>query len=203
MSSTDKEEVSAPTLAQRWIENQVVNGARLLTLLSVVGSLAGALLMFVLGVMRIVDAYRAWIPSIDRRETHVSSDAAAIISVIEALDRFLIAIVLLYFAYGVYALFIRRRPEPKTIPLTQRLRIESIGQLKQVVAEVILVVLFVLFLRVSLQIYADPDAALTWAQIATVGLLPLSIVLLAGALRLLELHPKPSRYETPAPAGDE
>lgn len=193
MPSDDDSNNGQNTPPRRSVELFVFNGARYLTLLSVIGSLAGAFLMFLLGVIRIIDAYRVLIPAFDSQQTYVGTDAAAIINVIEALDRFLIAIVLLYFAYGVYELFIRRRSDTPTVTLTSRLRVESIGQLKQVVAEVILVVLFVLFLRVALQVYGDPDAAMTWARIATVGLLPLSIVLLAAALRLVELHPKPLR----------
>lgn len=178
---------------RRVIERPLINGARYLTIFPVVGSLAGSLLMFILGVAKVIDAYRYWIPLWGASADFVSRDAAAIISVIEALDRFLIAIVLLYFANGVYTLFLARpNTGLKRTTVAQRLhRVESIGQLKQVVAEVILVILFVLFLRVALQVYASPERELSFAQIATVLALPVSTALLALALRLAELHPKP------------
>ena len=63
----------------------------------------------------------------------------------------------------------------------------------QVVAEVIIVILLVLFLRVALQAYTSPNLELGWQEIASLALLPVCIALLALALRLGELHPKPPR----------
>jgi hypothetical protein len=63
------------------------------------------------------------------------------------------------------------------------------------------VILFVLFLRFALQAFSGPAVvSLTWLQIATLMTLPISTLLLAIALRLVELHPKPTR---PPPASDE
>lgn len=75
----------------------------------------------------------------------------AVISVIEALDRFLIAIVLLYFSYGVYALFYTSRRERGDARVICMASLRQIGQLKQVVAELIVVILFVLFLRQAIE----------------------------------------------------
>ena len=133
---------------------------------------------------------------------------AAVIDVISGLDRFLIAIVLLYFAYGVYSLFIHPEEPEENLAIPAWLRVKQIGQLKQVVAEVIIVILFVLFLRIALQTYRDPGIHLTWLELAALALLPVSTVLLALALRLVELHPKPARppvdaEENAAPAPRE
>ena len=70
------------------------------------------------------------------------------------------------------------------------MQVQSICQLKQVVAEVILVILFVLFLRLSLQIYGSASLDLSCRQIASVMVLPVSTALLAFSLRLAQLHPK-------------
>jgi uncharacterized membrane protein YqhA len=110
----------------------------------------------------------------------------------------LIAIVLLYFAYGVYSLSIHPEQHESELALPAWLRVQQIGQLKQVVAEVIIVVLLVLFLRVALEAYQTPNASMSWLQIATLLLLPVCTMLLALALRLVELHPKPARQEKPA-----
>lgn len=174
------------------VERALVFGARYMAFIAVVGSLAGSLLMFLLGLSNVVQAYLSWWPSVTA-PNNMSASSVAVINVIEALDRFLIAIVLLYFANGVYVLFIRREPQPEDTPLAHWLRVNSIGQLKQVVAEVIIVVLFVLFLRIALEIYHQPDAEPTWQQIGFVLLLPTSTLMLAFALRLVELHPKPTR----------
>lgn len=160
--------------------------------------------MFVLGLLDIYAAFAVWVPSLDipRFDGKVAVPRAtrSMISVIEALDRFLIAIVLLYFGFGVYSLFIRPQVVEEKTELPSLLHVDQIGQLKQVVAEVIIVILFVLFLRNALQAFQSVDAELSWRQIGMLLVLPICTVLLAGALRLVELHPKPER---PAMSSEE
>ncbi|MGE3918916.1 MAG: YqhA family protein, partial [Hyphomicrobiaceae bacterium] len=121
---------------------------------------------------------------------------AAMITVIEALDRFLIGIVLLYFGFGIYSLFIRPESSDQDPALPSLLQVRQIGQLKQVVAEVIIVILFVLFLRNALEAFQSTAHEMTWRQIATFLVLPVSAALLGLSLRLVELHPKPHRPAT-------
>ncbi len=178
-------------------ERQLVLLSRLLTAAAVLGSLAGAVLMFVLGLSNIYEAYAVWLPWGGLPEdTKVIPSSAAIIKVIEALDRFLIAIVLLYFGYGVYSLFIRPETDEKDLALPSLLAVRQIGQLKQVVAEVIIVILFVLFLRNALEAFQGPRTSMAIDEIATLLVLPLCAALLGLALRLVELHPKPTRPTT-------
>jgi uncharacterized membrane protein YqhA len=174
----------------RRIERRVVVGSRFITLFAVFGSLAGSVLMFSLGLFNVYEAFRYGLEGVDEPGPFGTS---AVIRIIEGLDRFLIAIVLLYFAYGVYSLFIHPEESEEELALPRWLRVQQIGQLKQVVAEVIIVILFVLFLRVALQSFRDPNVALSWLQIATFALLPVCTALLALSLRLVELHPKPPR----------
>jgi uncharacterized membrane protein YqhA len=173
----------------RSYERSVIVGSRFLTLIAVFGSLVSSTLMFALGLYNVYLAFAAGLVSDGGSKFGVS----AMIFVIEALDRFLIAIVLLYFAYGVYSLFIHPEEAEEQLAIPAWLRIQQIGQLKQVVAEVIIVVLFVLFLRVSLETFGQAGAELTWMRLAMIALLPLSIFLLALSLRMVELHPKPER----------
>jgi uncharacterized membrane protein YqhA len=179
-------------LQLRTIERRIAVGSRFLTLPAVLGSLAGSLLMFALGLYNIYEAFRYGLSESASQE-HTPFGTGAVISVIEGLDRFLIAVVLLYFAYGVYSLFIHPEQAEEELALPAWLRVKQIGQLKQVVAEVIIVVLFVLFLRVALQTFRNPNVELTALQVATFVLLPISTALLAFALKFVELHPKPSR----------
>ena len=172
------------------IERRIVVGSRFLSVAAVIGSFAGSILMFLLGLYNIYRAYAEGLRLPENEDDRFG--AAAVISVIEGLDRFLIAIVLLYFAYGVYTLFLHPERSQQELALPAWLRVRQIGQLKQVVAEVIIVVLFVLFLRLSLQAFTSPSAEMGWQQIASLLILPISIFLLALALRLVELHPKPS-----------
>lgn len=182
-----------PRSDARRIERRIVVGSRFLTVPAVLGSLAGSVLMFAQGLYNIYLAYANWWSGSEPGEPAVRPGSASVISVIEGLDRFLIAIVLLYFAYGVYSLFIHPEEHETELALPAWLRIKQISQLKQVVAEVIIVVLFVLFLRVALEAYQAPNVSITWLQIATIMLLPICAALLALALKLVELHPKPPR----------
>ena len=180
----------------RQFERRIIVGSRFFTVLAVIGSLAGSLLMFFLGLYNIFEAF--WPGLTVHAEEPGQFGTSAVISVIEGLDRFLIGIVLLYFAYGVYSLFIHPEESERRLAIPEWLQVKQIGQLKQVVAEVIIVVLFVLFLRATLQAFSNPNVALTALEIASLALLPVSTVLLALALRLVELHPKPTRTEHPA-----
>lgn len=172
----------------RRIERRLIVGSRFLTVVAVLGSLAGSVLMFTLGIVNVYAAFRFGLR--EPAEGDSMYGTAAIISVIESLDRFLIAIVLLYFAYGVYTLFIHPEESEEALALPAWLRIGQIGQLKQVVTELIVVILFVLFLRQALQAFSGPDVSLTWNEIGTLAVLPVSSLLLAFALKLVELHPK-------------
>jgi uncharacterized membrane protein YqhA len=173
----------------RRLERRAIVGSRFLAAMAVVGSLAGSLLMFVIGLVSVVEAYVHWLPPHTPGE-EVRPTAAATLGVIEALDRFLIAIVLLYFSYGVYSLFIHPEQPEEELALPSWLRVGQIGQLKQVVAEVIIVILFVLFLRTTLHAFEQPRTVLSFEQIASLVVLPVCAALLAFALWLVQLHPK-------------
>ena len=172
------------------IERLVFATTRASTMIAILASWAGAILMFMLGV---VDTYQAVLAFLFEPNGHMVDlprGEAVVIHLISALDRFLIAVVLLYFGYGLYGLFIRPSHAPEDLGLPKWLHVDRIGELKQTVAEVIIVILFVLFLRVALETFHSDAPDLSLAGIARLLLLPVSIVLLAAALRLAELHPK-------------
>lgn len=105
----------------RQIERNIIVASRFFTVLAAIGALAGSLLMFVLGLFSIYRAYRPGAP-LDGMEPRDFS-MGAVINVIEALDRFLIGIVLLYFAYGVYSLFIHPGEPKERIAIPDWLRV--------------------------------------------------------------------------------
>lgn len=177
----------------REVERGLILLSRLLAGAAALGSLAGAVLMLCLGLADIVSAYTVWLPGQRPESPKVSPSIASMIMVIEALDRFLIAIVMLYFGYGIYSLFIRPESGERDPALPSLLRVREIGQLKQVVAEVIIVILFVLFLRNALEAFQTAQVTMGWQQLATFIVLPVSAALLGLALWLVELHPKPTR----------
>lgn len=186
----------------RW-ESRVLSGSRYFTLIAVAASLAGALLMFFMGAMNTFEAFSQQFLAQQVMPGGMADDLpdeeATVISLMVALDRFMIGVVLLYFAYGVYSLFVRPRQSSSELGLPEWLHVTQIGQLKQTLAEVIIVVLFVLFLRVALQTFQEE--AISWQGVGRFLLLPVSIALLAAALRLVELHPKP-RHDSAPPSAD-
>ena len=178
--------------AERW----VFRVTRLSTMIAVLASWVGASLMFVLGVVHTYESFAAFfqIGEIARTpDSDLPPGDASVVHLIGALDRFLIAVVLLYFGYGLYGLFVRPDRSPRELGLPDWLHVDSIGELKQTLAEVIIVILFVLFLREALETFHADGLSLSLNVIVEFLLLPVSILLLAAALRLAELHPKKSR----------
>lgn len=169
------------------IEKRIAIGARLVTLLATMASTLGAIIMIVIGLEDTLLA--VWV-QLGAEAGAMPRGDATVIRIISALDRFLMAIVLLYFAYGIYVLFVRPDRSTEELGIPRWLRIEGIGQLKQTVAEVIVVVLFVLFLRVAVETFVAHGTDLSYLELLKLLTLPVSIFLLAAALKLAELHPK-------------
>ncbi len=169
------------------VERKIAVGARLATLAAVAASTVGALLMIFIGLE---ETARAVWTQVTREPGALPAGDATAIHLISALDRFLMAIVLLYFAFGIYVLFVRPGREAEDLGVPRWLHVESIGQLKQTLAEVIVIVLFVLFLRVALETFVAQGPDISWQGISKLLTLPVAIVLLAAALKLAELHPK-------------
>ncbi len=169
------------------IERKVAIGARTATLFAVAASTVGALLMIFIGVEETVQAFTT---RITQETGDLPTGDATAIHLISALDRFLMAIVLLYFAYGIYVLFVRPEDTRDDLGVPRWLYVEGIGQLKQTLAEVIIIVLFVLFLRVTVETFVAQGPDLPWQAMFKLVTLPISIFLLAAALKLAQLHPK-------------
>jgi uncharacterized membrane protein YqhA len=183
------------------IEKAFFWATRLFVLVAVAASLGGALLMFYIGAE---NTFAAFSQQFGERPVPVEGlpeDEATVISLMVALDNFLIGVVLLFFAYGVYGLFVRPDYNSRDLGLPEWMHVEQIGQLKQTIAEVILVVLFVLFLRIALQTFQSGAEGPSLIGIGWFLMLPLSILMLAGGLRLVELHPKPRRTDPVKPTG--
>ncbi len=177
------------------IERAIFGVTRLITLVVVLSSLVGTVLMFYLGAENTFQAVAVQFNAAAQDVEGVPTQDATVISLMVALDRFLIGLVLLFFGYGVYGLFVRPQYSSDDLGLPGWLHVEHIGQLKQTLAEVIIVALFVLFIRLALQTYQDDASETSVLRIAEFLMLPLAILMLSGALRLAALHPKPKTLE--------
>jgi uncharacterized membrane protein YqhA len=155
---------------------------RYITLIAVVSSLIGSVIMFLTGVQSILTAIvyffeiepfcAAILP-----ET-LTPDVIAMVMLIKSVDQFLFGLVLLIFGFGIYQLFVSETPTHGRTDLPPWRRIRSVSQLKKILAEVIIVILFVLFLEESI---IESDTADTISTL----FIPISILLLSAALYLL------------------
>jgi uncharacterized membrane protein YqhA len=156
---------------------------RYVAVIAVVSSFFASAIMFFIGAMKVFKgAYYLftgtqpqWAPA------HYTPADLATILIVASLDSFLIALALLYFGYGIYALVID--PEsPSKSKAPSWLVPKGIRDLKETLARVIIVILFVLFLdQLWMHLYD-----LTWEILV----LPASIALLALALKLMGLKEK-------------
>jgi uncharacterized membrane protein YqhA len=143
--------------------------------------LLGSLLLFVVGSLKTINAFRVVIFNyIPEDKAHLHPADIATTYLIKSLDTFLIALVLFIFAHGVYTLFISNKKVEDGNDVLKWIRTPNIGHLKNVLAEVIVIILFVKFLEV---VFVNIDN-LKWE----IAILPISIVLLALGLKFLSLN---------------
>ena len=156
---------------------------RYISIIAVISSFIGAVLLFILGAMKIAGALGVMLLGVDPVhlliEAHGAESATSgiVILVINAIDCFLFALILLIFSYGIYTLFINSSfMEADTYP--SWIKIDSIAQLKLYLTQVVITILFVQFLEISIV----NGEHLDWKAIV----LPVSILCLAGAVYLMQ-----------------
>ncbi len=159
---------------------------RYISWIAIVCSITGSLLMFFVGALK---TYKAVATMFFGRIPHESLSQLKPANVttaylIKSLDAFLIALVFLIFAFGVYSLFISKHSDIDESGALKWIRISSLAHLKNTLAEVIIVILFVNFLEVALLNLKN----LTWELFV----LPGSILLLALSLKFLDFRVKES-----------
>jgi len=153
---------------------------RFISIVAVFFSFLSSLLMFYIGAAKTITAFAIFfsVKETDSKFERLETTDLATSYLIKSIDAFLIALVLLIFSYGVYVLFIGFKNESSD--LFKWLDISSVGHLKNTLAEVIIVILFVKFLEVALLNLDN----LAWEIL----ILPVSILLLALSLKFLELR---------------
>lgn len=156
---------------------------RYVSVVAVISSFVGSAFMFAIGAVKVAKGgyyfltgtLPEWSPA------HLTPGDTATILIIASLDSFLIALALLYFAYGMHALVIDPEGQRKS-NAPAWLVPKSIKDLKETLAHVIIIILFVLFVdQVWLHLYD-----LSWEILV----IPASIALLALAVKLMDLKEK-------------
>lgn len=159
--------------------SNVLNTTRYTIVAAILASIAGQLLMLYLGTIKVYEAFTIYLakPSLTQMglPDHLSHSDVAIALVIESLDAFLLGVVLAYFAYALFRLFVVPSPADPQLSDSDQTHM-TLGKLKETLAQVIVVVLFILFARM---VWLNLES-LTWEIL----ILPMSIALLALSIRL-------------------
>jgi uncharacterized membrane protein YqhA len=152
---------------------------RYISIIAVICLFAGSVLMFLAGLAKTLGAFAAFfIGFTDRLPGHLTESSLASIGLIQAVDSFLFALVLLIFSYGIYILFVDSISPEELHRLPRWMQIESIAELKTTLIQVIIVILAVNVLEhVTL---VGPEA-LKWETL----IIPAAILFLAASLRLM------------------
>jgi len=162
---------------------QTFNLFRHISWIAILCSMLASLLLFVMGAVKTYSAFAVFALNTQPPASLAHLDRAdiAISYLIKSLDTFLVALVLFIFAHGVYTLFIANKDDinAKKIKVLNWIKTPNIGHLKNILAEVIIVILFVKFLELVL-INFD---SINW----DILVLPLSILLLSIGLKFLGL----------------
>ena len=152
---------------------------RAIMLIGSVGALVGSLLMFLQGGVFLHEAWHTILAEGDAVQKQVT------VPVLEAVDSFLFGIVLVIFAYGIAIGFVFTLPEGYGQRLPVWMKVGGVGQLKATLAEVVIVVLIVIFAR----IVVEANGHLQWSMLV----LPASILMIS--LRMIELGCKEGAKE--------
>ncbi|MDX1363674.1 YqhA family protein [Arenibacter latericius] len=154
---------------------------RFISWIAILFSLLGSLLLFIMGALKTLNAFRVFfLGYIPKDKVHLHSVDIGITYLIKSLDTFLIALVLFIFARGVYTLFISNTNIKGNSGVLSWIKTPNIGHLKNILAEVIIIILFVKFLEVVFVNIGN----LKWELL----ILPISIVLMAVGLKILKLN---------------
>jgi len=165
---------------------QIMGLTRWFSVVVVLSSLVGALLMFVIGATNTAEAvlhYLEMIPELELVADDVPAAekttprTAANLQLLESLDNGLTGLTFLYFAYGIYSLFLTSTNSMAEAP--RWLKVENIASLKKTLMEVVAVLLAIMFVRVLAEKILTGD--LHW-EILTI---PISITAIALATRLM------------------
>jgi len=128
------------------VTTKLLGLTRWFSIVTVISSLIGALLMFVIGAANTAEAvYRYFGLTDPSMAAATNPRPAANLLLLESLDNGLTGLTFLYFAYGIYALFLTTSQTMAEAP--RWLRVENIAALKKTLLEVVAVLLAVMFVR--------------------------------------------------------
>ncbi|MCW8348871.1 YqhA family protein [Vibrio sp. ZSDZ65] len=165
------------------MKKQFINNFRYVSWIAIISSLCGSALLSLIGATKAYAAFYVYFIGTEKTAdmSHLDTADLAINYMVKSLDTFLVALVLFIFAHGVFTLFIwdSENDKLKSFNVLHWIKTPNIGHLKNILAEVIIVILFVKFLELVL---VDFDN-LSWETLV----LPIAILMLSLGLKFLGL----------------
>ncbi|MCX7120398.1 MAG: YqhA family protein [Gammaproteobacteria bacterium] len=155
----------------------VIWRARLFIAVAVVAGIVASLLMVVVGSISVIDDVGNLAHMLSSNGLEFTQ-RTLIINAVNAMDTFLIATVLFIFSIGLYELFIREIHVAKSS--SKELLVNSLDQLKEKLAKVILMVLFVTFFKYAISMTYKTTTDLIYLAIA---ILLISLAMFLGHLK--------------------
>ncbi|WP_211362772.1 YqhA family protein [Gillisia hiemivivida] len=152
---------------------------RYFSFIAIICSLLGSLLLFFIGAWKTYNAIKIlFFDYIPKGSEHLHYTDIATIYIMKSLDTFLIALAFFIFAYGIFALFISNKNDIEDKGVLKWISIPNIEHLKTVLARVIIIILFVIFLEIIIENIND----LKWEFL----IIPISVLLFALGLKFLK-----------------
>ena len=151
---------------------------RYVSIVAVVFGVIGAVLMFIIGAVTTIDSVVTYFGGHEDAALSSAAALAATVEIVSALDQFLLGLVLLVFAYGVYSLWIvsDTPKDSSTIRTPEWISVTSVTDLKVQLIEVVAVLLAVLFLK---GVLSNPETV--WSDLVV----PIAVVLFALTVWLI------------------
>ena len=166
------------------------NLGRYVSLIAVISAGMGSALMFLIGTVKVYHAYEHFIEAfLVSGLTQTIGTKQSIAYLIQGIDAFLIALVFKIFAGGVYNIFVHHKDDSP--PKDDQTAIRSIAQLKSIIAELIVIILFVSFME---DVLGSDVETYQWEILV----IPISVLLLALGLKFLDLKPTRSHPNEPS-----
>lgn len=153
--------------------------ARHLCILPVAFSLLGSVLMFIIGVVKTLQAFSVFLNSLVASSLKNSASVyEAAVVLIRSVDAFLIGLFLIVFSYSTYLLFLKGDTADRDKGPFSWLKMDGLDQLKTALAQLVIIILIVLFLD---KMMASEKVSLGLQDLV----LPVAILCLSAAKRLL------------------
>ena len=179
MNDTKNNKTSADEKDQfeNWLDAHVERpffALRYVTLIPVILSFVGVILMFAIGAIETWEALESLLGAFGDGVDHEKALKESALMLIRSVDAFLMGLVLLIFSYGIYDLFVSNlEPAHKQFTRPNWLLFTNIGDLKITLTEVVLIILVITFFELVL------ESAERFEDVWSLLIIPVGVFLLA------------------------